>query len=279
MMRYGCCLNMVAKQGRGVGDEYLEAVDKMGYDYVELPLAEIMELSESEFSMILRRLEELRINCEVCNNFFPAYMRLTGQRANLEENLEYAAKALERAGQLGAKRVVFGSGPAKRVPEKFPLEEGYLQVKKLLKGIGPMAQKREIIICIEPLRREECNLINTFAEAYGLAREVDHPSIRGLVDYFHMVSENEPTDHIKTYGRGFLKHIHFAKYQGRRFPIDFRQDKDGYVDFKNAIKEIGYGERISCEAYSGNFMADGPAGLDFLKRYINDEVWEEESYE
>ena len=277
-MRYGCCLNMVARNGRGIGDEYLETLDRLGYDYAELPLAEIMELNEGEFTGILKRQEKLRIHCEACNNFFPSYMRLTGRTANIDRNLDYVERALNRAEMLGAQYIVFGSGPAKSVPEGFPLEEGYLQIRKLLKKIGPMAQKKGIVICIEPLRREECNLINTFAEAYGLAREVGHPAVKGLIDYYHMTSENEPAEHIEIYGRGFLKHVHFARYQGRRFPSDFQQDREGYKAFAKALNKISYDGRISCEAYSGNFLADASAALVFMKQYINNKIWEEEIY-
>ena len=41
-MRYGCCLNMVAKGEDKTGIEWIETLAEMGFDYAELQLAEIM---------------------------------------------------------------------------------------------------------------------------------------------------------------------------------------------------------------------------------------------
>ena len=46
-MKYGCCLNMIASKSDKTGIEHLRRLAMSGYDYVELPLAEIMDLSES----------------------------------------------------------------------------------------------------------------------------------------------------------------------------------------------------------------------------------------
>lgn len=54
-MRYGCCLNMVAKGEDKTGIEWIEKLAEMGFDYAELPLAEIMMLSEAEFKAFKRK--------------------------------------------------------------------------------------------------------------------------------------------------------------------------------------------------------------------------------
>mgnify|MGYP000556237611 CR=1 FL=1 len=69
-MKYGCCLNMIASKSDKTGIEHLRRLAMSGYDYVELPLAEIMDLSESQFNtLIIDELERYNIQCEVCNNF------------------------------------------------------------------------------------------------------------------------------------------------------------------------------------------------------------------
>jgi sugar phosphate isomerase/epimerase len=46
------------------------------------------------------------------------------------------------------------------------------------------------MIGIEALRKAESNIINTSAEAYQLAIQTNHPKIRMIVDFFHLVSED-----------------------------------------------------------------------------------------
>ncbi len=263
-MKFGICLNMNAAGPDGTGIEAIEQVAAMGYDYVELPLAESAQLSEAEFSRLLARVKAAGIRCETCNNFFPKTMRLTGAQADHEGALAYAQAALDRAKRLGASVVVFGSGPAKNVPEGFPLDEGFRQVVALLKQIAPLAEERGITIAIEPLRRAECNLINSFEEGCRLAEAVDHPHVRVLVDYYHFMTEQEPVSHLLDEGRNYLHHTHFARVEGCSFPKDASEDA-GYRPYFDALRAVGYDARISLEAYSPDLKAEAPLALQFFK--------------
>lgn len=265
-MKYGCCLNMVALGPDGIGSEHLEKLKQSGYDYAEIPLAETMALSESEFHGLVQRIRESRIPCEACNNFFPKTMRLTGKQTDLEAIMTYVRAALARARELGAKRVVFGSGPAKMVPPDTSLEEGYHQVVDLLQRIAPVAKEYGIMIVIEPLRKAECNLINTFEEGCRLAEEVGHPAVKVLADYYHMSEEQESVSVLRQYGRKWLSHVHFADPEGRVFPLDFTSGK--YQQFFQTLKAIGYNERISVEAYSRRFDQEAGLTLKFLKAAV-----------
>lgn len=119
-MRFGCCLNMVSSEAdKGTGIDFIETLSEIGYDYVELPLAEMAALSEEEFLSLKRRIDRTGIKCEVCNNFFPKTMRLTGASVDYTEIMAYVDRALRRAQSLGVEYVVFGSGPAKMYRRDF----------------------------------------------------------------------------------------------------------------------------------------------------------------
>jgi sugar phosphate isomerase/epimerase len=270
-MKFGVCLNMNAKGPDGTGIEAIEKIAEIGYDYAELPLAEMAALPEEDFEALVRRVRASDIPCETCNNFFPKTMRLTGETADHPGALRYAETALARAERLGAKVVVFGSGGAKNVPEGFPLEEGFAQVVSLLKGIGPLAEKRGVTIAIEPLRKAECNLINTFYEGCRLAEAVDHPSVRVLVDYYHFTTEREPVAHLLNEGSEYLRHTHFARVEGRSFPKDAVED-EGYRPYFDAFNKIGYDARVSLEAYSSDLESEAPAALAFFKANLQGRV-------
>ena len=253
---------MVASEPDGIGTEHLNELEYLGYDYVEMPLSEMMGLDEQKFLELKSRVDRLSIRCEVCNNFFPKHIRLTGQEVHMDRIMNYARHALTRAEALGAACVVFGSGAAKNVPDGTSLENGYQQIVELLNQIAPLAEDKGIIICIEPLRIQECNLINTFNEGSSLADEINHPNIKVLIDYFHMMAEREPMNHLRKLGKKHLAHVHFSS-SGREFP-GYRKEA-AYHIFFDALREIEYDGRVSCEAYSGNFITEAAMALEFLK--------------
>lgn len=266
-MRFGCCLNMVSSEAdKGTGINLIEKLADIGYDYVELPLAEMAALTEEEFDLLEKRVKESGLHCEVCNNFFPKTIRLTGESVNYAEILKYMEHALGRAERLGVEIVVFGSGPAKNVSDGFPLESGYQQVIKLLKMAAPIAEQHKIMIVIEPLRSAECNLINTFKEGCELAEKVNEKNVKVLVDYYHLSVEQEPTEHIAENGKAYLRHVHFANPLGRVYPKV--KEESEYGRFFDALKKAEYDSRVSCEAYSDDFAKDAETALKLLKETI-----------
>ena len=68
-MKFGCCLNMVSTKPDGTGAELLDSLAKIGFDYAELPLAEMTALPEADFQNIRQALQRNGIRCECCNNF------------------------------------------------------------------------------------------------------------------------------------------------------------------------------------------------------------------
>ena len=161
-MRFGCCGSLVAQNPDKTGVEIVEKIAQYGYDYIELPLAEMMELSDADFAALCKRVERSGIRCEACNNFFPGRIRLTGPDVDEQAVRAYYAKALERAATLGVKSIVFGSAGAKRVPEGFDMDRAYQQVVQVTRETGEAAAKYGITIVIEPVRMPDCNIINTW---------------------------------------------------------------------------------------------------------------------
>lgn len=254
----------------GTGFAYLQALKESGFDYAELPLAEMMALPEKTIAKLRRDLVEFQIPCGACNNFFPGTLRLTGPDADLKSAVDYARRALALAGSLGASRVVFGSGKAKNVPDGFPMERGYAQVVQLLRTIDPVAAQYGITIVIEPLRKAECNLINTFAEGCCLARDVNCDNIQVLVDFYHLTVEGESPQILREQGAQYLRHVHMANPTGRVYPRSV--DEADYLPFWQALQDARYDQRVSCEAYTTDFCSSAPAAralFETLQQQVN----------
>ena len=245
-MRLGCCVNMLADRKDPVGQGYLPLLARLGYDYAELPLAQVMELTEGEFRDLLRSLKASGIPCECCNNFFPKTIRLTGKEARRAEAEAYLREALQRASLLGAKIVVFGSSGAKNVPEGFPADQAFEQISDVLEAADKAAGDCGIQIAIEPLCRLESNLILNLADADRLMRARPYQNVRLLVDYYHYSMERERPEALEKAAENII-HVHFADPGGRVYPGAMRPEFRAFLDL---LKKRGYGGRISAEAYS-----------------------------
>lgn len=266
-MKIGCCLNMVAEGPDGTGIEHIEKLAQLGYDYVELPNAQMMALDDEAFAAFKERLFKAGIPCETSNNLFPVNMRLTGPDVDFDAIKAYAERTFARDEELGIKICVFGSGPAKTVPEGFSMQEGFDQVVRICRMIAPIAAEHGITIVIEPLRRAECNMINSFAEGVVLAKAVDVENVKVLVDFYHLTVENEPVSNIARDGEAYLRHVHWANPAGRVYPVSV--DEAAYAPFMEALAQAKYDARISCEAYTPNgFDHDAEIAMKFFKELL-----------
>jgi len=263
-MRIGYCTNLINTQADGTGSEFIKKGKEKGFDYVELPLAQMVALDDADFHSLKEKLSDCGLNCEACNNFFPPDIRLTGNDVDKGKIEGYLTKALARAGGLGVKVIVFGSPMSKNIPDGFPKDKAWLQIVDLLRLIDPLVKEKSITVAIEPISKGESNFINTAAEGLQLVRVVDRDNIRLLIDYYHLALENESPE-IILQAVPYLKHIHFADPQGRAYPM---QVKDDYVAFINLLKHIGYKGRLSIEALSKNFDRDAGHSVAVMRQLI-----------
>ena len=254
--------------GYCVGLKGLETAKAAGFDYVELGVSEIAALSDADFDAALERVKQVGIPTPNANLFLPGTIRLTGpQPTDPEQQMAYVRKAFARLNRLGVKIVCFGSGGARRVPDGFPKEEAFQQLVAFGKRIAPEARANGITVVIEPLRRQETNIINTTAEGFELVKAVGDPSFELLVDFYHLASEKEDPAIILQV-RDHLRHLHMANPQGRVFPLKW--DEFDYAPFFANLRQIGYAGRISVEASSPDIPTEGPVSIALLRRAFID---------
>ena len=134
--------------------------------------------------------------------------------------------------------------------------------------LGDVIESRRygMVIGIEALRRPETNIVNSIAESLKLAREVNHPKIRIIVDFYHLAFENEDPAVILD-GRGMIVHTQIADPKERTFPTS-EEGEGRYGAFFTNLRKIGYQGRISIEANSNAVENDGRASLAFLKKMV-----------
>ena len=138
-MLIGCCANMLATENDPVGMWAIDTIVNAGFDYIDLPVAEMMALSDGEFLNLRRHVKESGITCRGCNNFVPSSFRLTGNVSPLQNIKEYLERSLDRVAELGAGLVCFGSSGARNVPDGFP---GMMPGNSLLTSCRPQVRLR-----------------------------------------------------------------------------------------------------------------------------------------
>jgi sugar phosphate isomerase/epimerase len=222
-----------------------EAVRAAGGDYVEEAVKRFLipDQRDSDWQRNLDAAKASPLPVVACNSFLPKTLRSTGPDANHPGILQYAEIAFQRGAQAGIKVIVFGSGGSRQLPEGFPLEQANGQFVSLLKKIGPLAEAHGITIAVEPLRRQECNFINTVIEGAAIVGQVTHPKIRLLCDLYHMLQNGEDPKDLETVAP-LLVHCHIAEKEKRSAPGVMGDD---FRPFFSSLKAAAYKGRISIE--------------------------------
>jgi len=218
-----------------------------GFDYIEGTVDDILkplELEE-EFLPVLEEIKQSPLPCLALNGFIPAHLKVTGPDANLAALEAYCMTAFERAQRAGIPIIVFGSGGARKVPEGWGHERALAQIVEFLRLVAPEARRRGVTVAIEPLFSRATNIINTMAEGAAVAREVDEPAIRLLVDSSHWAAEPEPSVTDILAAADLLVHAHISTYKNRLFP---GMEPEDFTPFLSALRDANYAGGLSIEA-------------------------------
>jgi D-psicose/D-tagatose/L-ribulose 3-epimerase len=241
----------------------LDAAKAAGFEYVELSATEIASLSDADFDAAAAHIKALGIATPAANLFLPATLKVTGPQTDPEQQMQHVRKAFTRLSTLGTVVVVFGSGGARRVPDGFAKEEAFKQLVDFGRRAAREARAHGITIAVEPLRRQETNIINTAAEGLELVNAIDDPNFQLMIDFYHLASEQEDPA-IVLRAKDHIRHLHVANPQGRVFPVKW--DEFDYAPFFANLRAIGYDKRISVEGATQDLAADGPQAIALLHR-------------
>ncbi len=236
-----------------------ETAQAAGFDFVE-PTVRSLRPQDPDFDAIRAPFDSAPLPTPVFNVFVPSEIRLTGPEVDWLRVETYLATAIRRVAELGGRAIVFGSGGARRVPDGFPQAEAHTQLARFLRLAGDVADRNNLSIVIEPLNARESNIINSLLEGRRLAQEANHPRVRLLADFYHMMEEREPLSHITTCAQ-WIEHIHVAD-SGRRAP---GSGSYPYDEFFRRLHADGYRGRISIECRWDDLAAQAAQALAFLR--------------
>ncbi len=253
-MKLGVCFS--ARQ-----TEKIAIAKKAGFDYVEVSISELSDMSREEIDIFKNALAADSIPCEAANCFMKGDNKVVGKTVNYSLISEYLKKVLPIASDIGIKTIVFGSGGSRNREDDFPEDEALRQVTAFLRDYaGPECAKYGVRIAIEPLVRWASKMIHTVEEAVCLSQECALSNVKALADLFHMYENGDEVANILKFDNQII-HSHIANPPKRRFPL--RADEFDYKSFIDNLKSVGC-ERCSIESGTDDFEADAKAAFKVL---------------
>lgn len=247
-IRLGCC----------IGDPALADVIRGAADYCELPVASLVMSDDVE--AVGRRLEEAGCSAIAANVFLPGELKIVGAEVDDARVDAYVAEAASRLERLGVRRLVFGSGRARAIPDGFERARALDQLEALVRRAAARMDQHGVTLVIEPLRAAESNVFNTVGEAAAFVRERGLAPARVLADLYHMREEGEGLDALPA-AADLLAHTHVAG-QERRPPGPGDDDVGGFL---RRLHAMGYDGACSIECRWDDFGAQAPAALTYLR--------------
>lgn len=258
-MRLGCCASL----------DVLDAVRSAGFAYVELRVVDLVpDDGEAAYTPIRRRIQDAGLPAEVFNVFVPAHHPVVGPQRDLPALRAYVDTAMGRMAGVGARRVVFGSGPARATPRGFDRRQVPDQILEFLALAADAAAPYDLEIVIEPLWRGVCDNINTVLEAAVVARQSGSARVAALADWWHMAHEREPLTNLAE-SRDQLRHVHVPVPP---LPGSPPQSTDaGFPGFLRALTAVNYTGRVSIEDNGKRFECfsrQAPQALAYLRAHL-----------
>lgn len=200
-------------------------------------------ISDEQFESKLALIKASKIKLMGVNVFMPGDMKLVGPTIDEPQILAHATTVFKRCKAADVKMVVWGSGGARRVPDGFDPATARKQFIDIARKVAAIAKNYDVVLAFESLNSTETNFINTAEQALQLVKDVDHPSFRLNIDFYHMLMENEGPAIIEQAGK-YVVHCELAEKEGRSAPGVHRQD---FIPYFKAMKKIKYKGKVIIE--------------------------------
>ncbi len=219
---------------------------KWGFDTVEIPVEDPSHIDPAAVKAAAAK-AGIAIG-SICACMGPG-RDFRGSAADQKAGATYIKTLIDQAAAMGCPKII---GPIYSVVGKADAVEPAEQKKqfalvvKNLKPLAKYAEKKGIMLCIEPLNRFETDFLNTCDQGLKLVKAVGSKAVTLHLDTFHMnIEEKNQAAAILKAGK-YLTHFH-ACGSDRGTP---GADHIDWPPIVAALKKIGYKGDIVIESFT-----------------------------
>jgi sugar phosphate isomerase/epimerase len=160
-----------------------------------------------------------------------------------EQTIIYLFKCIDYAQLMGAKLVIVVPAAVSKTVPSLSKKEDWKNSVKAVQEVAKYAEKKDILLAIEPINRYETYLVNSIQDALYYACEVNSSHVKIMADTFHMnIEERDIPEAIRIAGNNLIN-VHLA--DSNRCSVG-----RGHINFKaliKALKEINYQYALTLE--------------------------------
>lgn len=190
---------------------------------------------------------------------------LADEEADRRRAVETMKEILAAAGALGSTGMIVV--PAFNGQSNLHFPEARKILIDLLREVGEYAASQGTRVLLEPLNRGEAMFLRLLADAAAICRDVSHPGVGMMGDFYHMAIEETSDEGAFLSAGAYLHHVHLASRR-RVLP---GQDDRSFVSGFRGLQRIGYNDYCSFECgCDGDREVEIPKSVQFLR-----EQWEE----
>lgn len=177
----------------------------------------------------------------------PQGLHVTAPDAALRQrSWEHIRRLIDLCADLGPAGVmVFGSPRQRATTGGISRAEATRHFVDGLASVAPHACARGVAVLVEALPVEQCDVVQTLAEAVGIVREIGNPALQTMFDVHNAIHEAEPHATLVERHFEFIRHVHVQELDGRHCGA-------GDYDFKPllaALQRRNYAGWVSLEAF------------------------------
>jgi D-psicose/D-tagatose/L-ribulose 3-epimerase len=170
-------------------------------------------------------------------------------------------------GDLGGKVIPLGASKQRNILPELTPQQAWDYAVEVFKAILETAEKRGVLLCLEPLSYRLTNFITKASEAVRMVEEIDHPNFKMMLDVRSASDDERPIPDLIRQSASYLAHFHANDDNGKG-PGAGNAD---YAGISAALREIGYDGYLSVEVF--DFRPDpktiATESLETLKKYFD----------
>ena len=246
-MKYGIYFAYWEKEWNADQKSYISKVKKLGFDVLEISCAMLKDISREELLEIKRMAQAEGITLTAGYGPGPEENLASSNPEVVKNATAFYADILKKLEILDIHTIGGGLYSYWPVDYTKPIDKAgdWGRSVQGVRTVGKIAGECGVEYCLEVLNRFEGYLLNTCQECKQFVEEVDVPSVKIMLDTFHMnIEEDNMVEAILLAGDK-LGHFHVGE-NNRRLP-----GKGGmpWYQIGSALRAIGYNKNVVMEPF------------------------------